>query len=409
MSSDPHTDEEGLPQKDSFADAIAPTLSRARLRILIVGAGIAGVTLAALLKQRGEAPVLIEKNPAGTPGGYMLGLLPLGGRVLHGLGLHDAYLAESRPMNAYEFNGMSGKRLRHYSLTPIMERYGAYQGIERGALLDLLHGSLGDLPVHYGTTIRDLAQDEGGVDVTFDDGSHHRFDLVVAADGIHSTTRDFILSADEYTPYRTGWGGWVMWTDAPSAMGGTYRELWGPGWGMGLYPVKDRTGIFLAGRIDALKEKSARSLVDKLKTQLGKRKGPFADALESLEPEDEPFFWDLDDGRAKRWSKGRVVLLGDAAAAFLPTAGAGASVAMDSAAALADELSRTDAAGMTRALTLYEKRQRSRVETAQDGSRSLARLMFVNSPALVRLRNASMYLYTQKRLLKSLDRMIEGE
>jgi glycosyltransferase involved in cell wall biosynthesis len=70
--------------------------------------------------------------------------------------------------------------------------------------------------------------------------------------------------------------------------------------------------------------------------------------------EEELFFWKLADQRAESWVKDRVVLLGDAAAAFLPTAGIGASMAMESAAVLADELSRADVAHLDHALAFYE-------------------------------------------------------
>jgi 2-polyprenyl-6-methoxyphenol hydroxylase-like FAD-dependent oxidoreductase len=76
--------------------------------------------------------------------------------------------------------------------------------------------------------------------------------------------------------------------------------------------------------------------------------------------EEELFFWKLADQRAPSWVKGRVVLLGDAAGAFLPTAGIGASMAMESAAVLADELSRTDVAHLDHSLAFYETRRRKR-------------------------------------------------
>lgn len=396
-------------QVESLGDAMSTTLERGKLRILIVGAGIAGSTLAALLKRRGEAPVLIEKQPAGASGGYMLGLLPLGGRVLHGLGLHNAYLAASRAMNAYEFFGLSGRLLRRYPLKKIVERFGAYQAIERSDLLDLLHSSFGDLPVHYGTTIVGLSQTAEGVEVTFHDGSCQLFDLVVAADGMHSSVRGLVFKPKDYETYQTGWGGWVMWTDAQSTLSDTYRELWNAGWGIGLYPVKGRTGVFLAGDEKLLKSTSPEAYITELRSRLGRHYSPFSDALDQLTPESDPFYWAMKDGRSKTWSKGRVLLLGDAATAFLPTAGVGASMAMDSAAALADELSRTDAAGIGRVLTLYEKRQRHRVEAAQENSRDLARMMFVNRPFLAGLRNALMPFYTLKMLLKNIEKVMEGD
>ncbi len=66
-------------------------------RILVAGAGIAGATLAALLRQRGQPVTLVERGHADDDAGYMLGLMPLGGRVLNGLGLAEAYPPPPHP------------------------------------------------------------------------------------------------------------------------------------------------------------------------------------------------------------------------------------------------------------------------------------------------------------------------
>jgi len=92
--------------------------------------------------------------------------------------------------------------------------------------------------------------------------------------------------------------------------------------------------------------------------------------------------WWTGAGCHRRWFHGRVALCGDAAAAFLPSAAVGASAAMRSAAALADELSRADAATVPLALELYQKRCQRIVERAQANSRQLARVMLVGRPAL---------------------------
>ena len=96
----------------------------------------------------------------------------------------------------------------------------------------------------------------------------------------------------------------------------------------------------------------------------------------------EFFSWPMHDVRMKRWSKGRVVLCGDAGMAFLPTAGVGASNALRSAAALADELSLADARLAPLAILRYEKRCFKIVKTNQQDSRNAGRLVFVESNAL---------------------------
>jgi 2-polyprenyl-6-methoxyphenol hydroxylase-like FAD-dependent oxidoreductase len=128
--------------------------------------------------------------------------------------------------------------------------------------------------------------------------------------------------------------------------------------------------------------------------------GEMVDAwLEAMPGDDaEMFYWRLSDVRSAEWTRGRVVLLGDAAAGFLPTAGIGASMAMESAAVLADELSRADARTVEQALSLYVKRRRRRVEITQHDSRKLIRVMFIKSAAMARVRDFLTKFYTIEQL-----------
>ena len=118
---------------------------------------------------------------------------------------------------------------------------------------------------------------------------------------------------------------------------------------------------------------------------------------------DDLFFWDLSDYRSHRWTSGRVALLGDASCAFLPTAGVGASMALESAAVMADELSRTNSQFVSKAFALYEKRRRRRAELAQDDSRKLAVWMSTDSAPLVWTRDQFMKVATMASLVRNIS------
>ena len=386
----------------SVATRLEQEVNGARLRILIVGAGIAGATLGALLHQRGERPALIERGTGTEDGGYMLGLMPLGGRVLNGLGLAEAYHEGSLPMRNYAMYNRNGRLIKNYPLAPLVERFGAVRGIERGKLLDMLRDVAG--PITYETSIVRVAEADDGVMVTFDDGSSAEFDLVVAADGAHSSLRELAFKKREVEEFATGWGGYVLWSSPGSLPLDTYSELWSNGWGIGLYPVPGRIGIFLAGQHKVLARTDPETYAREIERRVPP--GPFAEALKNREGTGGAYYWKMDDCRARVWRRGRIVLLGDAADAFLPTAGIGASAAMDSAAALADELSRADADHIDYALDIYEMRQRHRVETVQKNSRDLAGYMFVNSRLAVWMRDQLMRFYSLKRLIADISKVM---
>ena len=379
-------------------------LAQARLRILIVGYGIAGSTLAALLHQHGETPVVVERGSKDDAGGYALGLYPLGARVLHGLGMYRRYRQISRRMERYILHESTGDVLKEFPLAEFTDRYGDIRGVDRGLLLALLRSSIPHENVFYNTTIQHIQNNPHGAVVTFSDGSAHEFDLVVGADGMHSDVRGMIFSQNEFAYKATGWGGWGVWRSLEGFDEATYRELWADGWFIGLYPVQNKLAVFLGGNKKDLSTTTAVEFVELLRTKLPT--GILHSALQSLEGLDDAYFWDMEDCRATQWFSKRVVLLGDSATAFLPTAGIGASMAMNSASVLADELSRTDVEYLTLALEKYVTRQKERVEMAQKNSRFLAKLMFQNSLSTSVVRNYLVKMYSLQGLLKGIGKIM---
>ena len=375
------------------------------MRILIVGAGVAGMTLAALLDRRGVATRLIERAPSFDHAGYMLGLWPLGYRVLHGLSLYERFVAESIVGRDYEVRDNHGELVKRWSMQPIAERFGPALSCTRPQLVKLLQAGLGCAEIQFGTSLRSLEQRAGGVEVEFTDGTRNEFDLVVGADGLHSQVRSLVLG--EQSQFHTGWGGWVWWADLASAPRETFVEHWGAGRFVGAYPTRDGLGIFAGAPLGDGFEQQGPGRRERLRRRfsgMGELVEPWLAAF----PDDEAelFFWKLSDVRSAEWVRGRVVLLGDAAAGFLPTAGIGASMAMESAAVLADELSRTDARFLDQALALYVSRRRKRVERIQDDSRRLAQMMFVKSATVAHMRNLATKLYSLEQLAGSIAKAL---
>ena len=394
-----------------MARMLADELTRqcnGKIRTLIVGAGVAGLTLAALLRQRGEHPAIIERAASQDDAGYNLALYPLGSRVLHGLGLFDRFLEVSVPAPQYRLGNGRGEIVHNFDMSALLATYGPIQGIRRVELLDVLKEGLHDVPINFGSTATNVQSNAHTAAVTFNDGSTAEFDLVVAADGMHSEMRKMILRAAEFAYWETGWACWVAWAPPNIQPEGTMTEFWGAGRGVGIYPVRGAQGVVLVGPKAAMLQEGRVQFAEHVRRQFGMMRGPIAAVVDAVAGSDDAFFWDLHDCRCDTWSRGRVVLLGDAAVGFLPTAGVGASMAMLSAAALADELSRADAERIEYALRLYERRDRKKVESAQDNSRKLAKLMMIESTPLAWGRDQLMKYYTLDRALKEIVDIMEG-
>jgi 2-polyprenyl-6-methoxyphenol hydroxylase-like FAD-dependent oxidoreductase len=372
------------------------------MRVLVVGAGIAGLTLSALLRQKGITPLLVDRAPDFSAAGYMLGLFPMGNRVLHGLGAFAAFLAKSEPMDVYVMCNGHGEAMQTFDIAGALGKFGVTRQLSRADLLRILRDCAPDLPLRMNTKVSALRDHGEEVEAFAGSESLGRFDLVVGADGIHSTVRHHVAGDVEMRP--TGWGGWVWWAPAEAAPHKTVTEYWGAGRFVGVYPIRDKIGVIAAGPIDEIgHDKIAGSgarLAELFSAYRGVARAPFAAMPAS---DKDMFFWNLEDCRASRWSKGRVVLMGDSACAFLPTAGVGASMAMESAAVLADELGRTDAKGLALALQHYETRRRRRAEGAQTASRRIAQLMFVKSTPVAWGRDQLMKFYSIEEFAKEIE------
>lgn len=369
-----------------------------RLRILIAGAGIAGLTLAALLRTQGLHPVVIERMQRMEHPGYMLALMPMVDSALRDLGVHDEYLARSTPLARYAFRSRRGKTLRSDDLGALLDVHGDYQGIDRGSLIDLLTAE--GCPVAFGTRISSIDDD----DIAFSTGERASFDLVVAADGIHSRTRN-LLDVGEVSVLDTGWAGWVTWSDVLGDDPALGEELWGDGFFLGAYPVKDRLGVFLGGPAGELKAGPAAfaAHVGAAAPEIGPR---LRAALNAVATDPDPHLWPMADVRAERWVAGRAVLLGDSAAGFLPTAGIGAAMAMESAWMLGRMLTHADRENLDAVLADWERVQKPRVESAQSNSRMLAKLMFRGGTMLAWLREIAMRVLSVKAVLGPIIRLV---
>lgn len=379
-----------------------------RLRVLVVGAGVAGVTLAQLLRRDGLHPVLVERSAEAKDAGYMLALMPLVDPVLDDLDLRAEYLDRTVPLDRYVIRSSTGATNREYSIAGLLEGFGDYRGISRGELLRLL-GSTGGA-VSYGTTVTALDQPATGdhVEATLRTGETStvaEFDVVVVADGLRSATRELLLPASRVARIDTGWGGWVAWAEPPAGAETLGEELWGAGFFVGVYPVPGRVGVIVAGRHDETAAGPA-AFVAGVRRRLRHVDTRLDSALTAVTDADSPYYWSLTDCRVDAWAHDRVVLVGDAAVGFLPTAGIGACMAMESVWALGARLRTTTPDRVASTLTDFERAQRPRVEAAQDNSRGLARLMFHRSRALAKVRDVAARVVPMQTALRPIRKLL---
>src|SRR5690348_3195499 len=213
----------------------------ADLRVLIVGGGIAGLTVAAALEQRGMRAEIVERvqNYGGV--GFVLGVWPSGLNILTSLGLRAELLRIGLPPGMYHATDTRGRQLIQMSLADFAAQYGDNLYLSRAELIDVLRAAVAS-PIAFGRSITDLRQSEDGVAVSFDGGSTAEYDVVIGADGLRSHTRRLLFGEVPLTYH--GVTGWAFWTGID--IGSETREVYGPGRFMGFYPSLERPCCFAA-------------------------------------------------------------------------------------------------------------------------------------------------------------------
>jgi 2-polyprenyl-6-methoxyphenol hydroxylase-like FAD-dependent oxidoreductase len=127
------------------------------VRTLIIGAGLAGLTLAGRLCQQGRTPVLVERS-ASPEGGYAIGLYPLGGCVLHGLGTYELLRERALVLDRYELASESGQVLQAFDMSVLTAAAGPLLMVSRSDLVRLLEASCSEADLRRGVTVTSLVQ-----------------------------------------------------------------------------------------------------------------------------------------------------------------------------------------------------------------------------------------------------------
>jgi 2-polyprenyl-6-methoxyphenol hydroxylase-like FAD-dependent oxidoreductase len=375
------------------------------MKILIIGGGVAGLTLAGLLQRRGFTPKLVERAPEFGKVGYVIVIWPSGSRVLKGLGAYEKLLEEGCQFTNYYISNFKGEVIKTYSIDPVAEKYGPIISIYRPELIDTLLSSVNPEFIDMNTTVEKIEQGPDTAEVHFSNGSSEQFDLVVGCDGVRSKTREQIFG---HIPLiYSGMSGWGFWIDPDLSKPDGIVEYWGKGKFIGVWPTKGRLSVFTSVKMEEKNIDPVDSRIDRIKECFKEFGGVVPEMLEQLYDPNEIYYDTYNDLQIDDWSKGRVVLVGDSAHAILPNAGAGVSMAMESAAVIAEELCRADSKYIEHALKQYEVRRKPRVKKVQNQSRMMGKLVYSNSSILSTARDYFLKVYSNDLVYKYWDSMLK--
>ena len=343
--------------------------------VAVVGAGIGGLAAALLLARAGASVTLLERRAEGAEVGAGLLLQPNGLAVLAGLGLDGPLRRAGHPVRRMVVH--AGGR------TPIMDVPCDALAVRRADLYRVLLDAVAAEPAVSCRFCAEVtaADSTGSVDLGWAGRSGTlTADLVIGADGVHSTIRAAgEFAASEPVPGRRYLRGLVPLVDGVDLAG----EHWTAAGLFGGAPVDRRTQYFYCSAGSPPVAEALRA------GDLGQLRRAWAAALplagrvlDAVRELDDLLVTEVAVVHCERWHDGRTVLLGDAAHAMAPHAGQGANSALIDAAVLTAELA--DQPRLYPALERYSRRRLPAVRRVQDRAQTLARLAEIG-PAAPRL------------------------
>jgi 2-polyprenyl-6-methoxyphenol hydroxylase-like FAD-dependent oxidoreductase len=346
------------------------------MRILIVGAGPAGLTLAYWLHKDGHTPVVIEKVPNIYTAGYMIDFAGSGWDVANRMGIIPHLEAVDHAVKEVVFKNSRGHTT---AILPTAKLYNAwgfekrFLGLDRRDLVETLYHTVEpDVEFRFGTTLTAVCQSENAVTATFADGKEESFDLLVGADGIHSSVRGLVFGgeakfADYLGYYVAAFYSPALIPDLPP----NYLMHVEPGMQVGVLPLSGQRWLSIL--IYKSEDKGHIPPVERLHTLKDHARGVgwiTTDLLNSL-PAETPIFMDtVTQIEMPLWSSNRVALIGDAAYCLTLISGEGTSMAMAGAYFLAEELRQN--ADHHIAFQRYEQHLRPYIEQKQKKARKFA-------------------------------------
>lgn len=332
--------------------------------VLISGGGIAGPVLAYWLRRHGFAPTVVERAPGRRPGGQAVDIRGVALQVAERMGLLEQVSRVRTRMRGMSVLDPDGHEIDRSTEATFSSGRLDSEDIEvlREDLVRMVHEHAHTgVEYLFGDSITALDEDETGVRVDFTHGPSRVFDLVVGADGLHSTVRRLAFGPEEHYVHHLG--SYLSVFSADNFLGLDDWQMWlrDGDTGFGIMPVRGNTELRIAFGFESaplahdLRGAAAlrQLVVDKLASMQWE-----GTRLAEAARQAPDFYCDaMAQVRMDQWSRGRVTLLGDAGYCPSPLSGQGTSLALVGAHVLADCLAR-DEGDHDAAYARYEQRMR---------------------------------------------------
>lgn len=315
------------------------------MKILVSGAGIAGLTSAYWLNYYGFDVVLIERSPEIRDEGYLIDFYGEGVQVAKAMGILYKLHSLSTNLRVVEIVEANGQKVGGFQISDIraaMEDSNSdYIPLMRGDLERTLYEALpSDVELRFNTVVTAIDNSHEDAKVTFSDGRVENFDIVIGAEGIHSSTRELLFGPEEQ--FKVSMGAFVAIVrlkGAGKSLDGAVKTNMSIGNFLAVAPTRngDLIGVFAFYSTEN-KPQTQEASLDFLRRYYGENNQFTSDLLDQITPETYIFLDEVSQIRMPQWCKGRVALVGDSSACLTLLSGQGSLMAMTESYVLAREL-----------------------------------------------------------------------
>lgn len=341
------------------------------MRIAINGAGIAGPTLAYWLLRGGHEPVLIEKAPQFRTGGYVVDFWGVGYTIAERMGILPEVRAAGYSVQELRLVDDRGRKVGGFSAA-VFRRLARdrFTSLPRGDLASAIYRAIeGRVETIFGNGISAIEERASDILVSLEHGPPRDFDLVIGADGLHSAVRGLAFGPEEQFEKRLGYHVAAFEVEGYRPRDElVYVSHTSPGRQVARFSLRgDRTMflfVFANEHMAGPEPQDGGARKATLRQIFGDAGWECPQILRSMDRIEGIYFDRVSQIRMERWSKGRIMLIGDAAACVSLLAGEGTGLAMAEAYVLAGELGRAGD-DYREAFRRYEQRLRPFIEGKQ--------------------------------------------
>jgi 2-polyprenyl-6-methoxyphenol hydroxylase-like FAD-dependent oxidoreductase len=388
----------GRSYNSSEEERAAGATYSARMRAVIVGAGIGGLAAAIALKRAAVEPIVLERAPELREAGFGLVISANAVMALRFLGLRDGVAAHGARVRRAEIRNPRGELL---TLIDYEAQGWETYGILRSSLQQVMLEAIPLECLRLDTECAGASEDGRAL---IDGAEAVTGDIVVGADGINSAVRRSLFG--EEPPRYGGHRAWRAGTSFDeNLIGDRFVEVWGVGGGFGFGPAGQGRVYWYCFESVPEGAPAPEQPREEFLRRYGSWFGPIPAVIEATEPEAIEATFTYDRRPHRSWGRGRVTLVGDAAHPMKPNIGQGAAQALEDAVVLG--ICSAEGCAPEELLREYERRRIRRANTAVRASRRTGRTAEVRSRTAARLRDAAMKTLPDSLTVAQLRRMFE--